>query len=170
MENRNVDSYDSAREKEWRGYQEILPTIKHWGTISRLIDGDMQAMYGDFMIVYLSGLVHVAELKVDATHYPNLFLETWSNEGLNPGWMRKLMDGSQKADLLLYYFLQPRGQLYRIWTKDLVAWAQKHLEKYPRRLQQKYKQMNKSYGRCVPIQVLEREAKLQIVQLMEERK
>lgn len=108
------------------------------------------------------------ELKAEAKHTGNLFLETWSNRnleraadhaerGCNPGWLVK-----QTADLLLYHFLDS-DTVYLISLFRLKQWSfgsgdsAGRIFSFPEVAQRKYDQLNDTRGRIVPIDVLTRE-------------
>ena len=128
----------------------------------------LQESVGDVIFNIKGGEVWSAEIKVEEDNkYGNFFLETWSNKNLadrssyidrgnNPGWIYKV-----KSRLLLYYFLS-QDDLYVFDLFRLKQWAFGHdpgnnsarLFQYPERSQGKRQQMNDTWGRCVPIEVL----------------
>jgi hypothetical protein len=108
------------------------------------------------------------EVKVEKENkFGNFFVEYWSNlSRFNPGWVLKL-----KTDILLYYFFDSK-ELYSISFNKLREWAfckpSKKIfnngREYVGRIydfelkpQKKYDQKNDTWGRCVPISIIEKE-------------
>lgn len=118
----------------------------------------LQAVWGDFDVLK-NNLRYGVELKVEQSDtYGNLFLETWSNRHWRTlGWLYKL-----RGDFLFYYFLQEKT-LYTIQTPALLDWCfgvndkPGQIYKYPERPQSKYSQKNDTWGRCVPLVILQKE-------------
>jgi len=104
-----------------------------------------------------NGNIHSIELKAETKEaHGNFFLETWSNMNFGrkkEGWMRTL-----NADFLFYYFIDV-DQLYSIKFERLWEWAwiKDRIKNYPLKPQDKYDQLNKTMGRCVPIEVIKKE-------------
>lgn len=117
----------------------------------------LQAVWGDFTVLK-NNIPQGIELKVEQSDkYGNLFLETWSNRQWRTlGWLYKL-----RGDYLFYYFLEEKT-LYTIQTPALLDWcfgageAQGQIYRFPERAQAKYSQKNDTWGRCVPIAVLQK--------------
>ena len=96
-----------------------------------------------------------------------LFLETWSNRNLEskashaelssrPGWLV-----TTRADVLLFYFLDA-GAVVAVPAFRLQRWAfgsgeQAGVYAWPEKRQGAHAQRNDTWGRCVPIEVVERE-------------
>jgi len=127
----------------------------------------LQARFGDVFAV-TQGQVQCIELKAEAENkYGNLFLEEWSNRHRwNPGWMQKL-----DADLLFYHFIED-DEVLILSFPDLREWALTATSKavpggrgrmfdYPAKEQTKRRQQNDTWGRCVPIKVIEEEVGLE---------
>lgn len=142
----------------------VVPAIAEAkGTLARMLQGS----FGDVLMNTGAETVWSVEIKVEQNWTGNLFLEAWSNRnledkashaerGCNPGWLL-----STGADLLMSYFLD---------TDDLVVVAMFRLKRWafgsedeggvyawPEKRQGRYAQRNDSWGRCVPVDVIERE-------------
>lgn len=145
----------------------------------------LQEVCGDLLYNDRSGRVWGVECKAEEKFTGNLFLETWSNRNLedrhshgargsNPGWLMKT-----SADLLFYHFLD-RDKLYVLNLFALKRWAFRErsanrseragrlrseglvgrIYDFPAREQSKRNQMNDTWGRCVPIGLLESELEI----------
>ena len=121
---------------------------------------ELQCRFGD-IIAQKNGNVICIELKAEQNNaHGNFFIEEWSN--LNPdadrwtlGWFYKL-----DSDFLFYHFID-NDELYIIDFRKLKRWALLSrspktrelgvLHDYPLKDQGKRKQLNVTWGRCVPI-------------------
>jgi hypothetical protein len=119
---------------------------------------DLQKTLGDACAM-MGGKTTWFELKAEETWTGNLFLETWSNRPVSPGWMF-----TSRADYLLYYFrTEPIARLYFFHMPTLQKWAFGEGDRsgaiyaYREVRQRKSKQRNDTTGRCVPINVLTRD-------------
>jgi hypothetical protein len=121
------------------------------GNLSELL----QRQCGDAVGNSQDGRVWGIEWKVEEENkYNNFFLETWSNLArFRLGWLYTL-----RTDILLYFFLKEL-ELYSIPFMKLKAWAfiKKRIYHFPEKLQSKTIQLNDTWGRCVPINVIEKE-------------
>lgn len=155
---------------EQRGMLILIPFIRlraHDGQFIIVNKGTssifLQRTVGDVLLNTSSSTMTSVEIKCeeDARH-GNFFFETWSNKNLNdknahasrgstPGWMLTL-----RCDWLMYYFVST-DDLYVMDFFKLKHWMFSHetgrpvADKYPERLQSKRRQMNDTWGRCVPI-------------------
>jgi hypothetical protein len=131
----------------------------------------LQESTGDAIVQMPNRTAYAVEIKIETENkYGNAFLETWSNKNLrnrdnharlgsNPGWMFKL-----KADLLFYYFLK-NDELFVFDFFKLKRWAfggaegneRGRIYDFPEKTQSKYTQLNDTWGRCVPFDVLRKE-------------
>jgi hypothetical protein len=142
----------------------------------------LQETCGDLLLNDRHGRLWGVECKAEESFTGNLFLEEWSNRnltdlashaerGCNPGWLYKV-----RADLIFYHFLD-RDALVVLNTFALKRWAfvatsKKRGERagriapeqltgrmwdFPIRPQGKYDQLNDTWGRTVPLHVLESE-------------
>lgn len=142
----------------------------------------LQETCGDLLLNDRHDRLWGVELKAEERWTGNLFLETWSNRNLedacshsdhggNPGWLYK-----SRSDLLFYHFLSADA-LYLVNLFELKRWAFRDLSKryinggagkwsgymngrvydFPETLQKKYEQRNDTWGRLVPLRVLDRE-------------
>lgn len=140
------------REQSDRGH--FVLTAK--GRLAR----DLQLRVGDAM-VNRDGDIFGVEFKIErADKHGNFFLETWSNRSrFNRGWLDHL-----DTDVLLYFFMED-GKLYSIPFQRLKKWAfgdsqrDGRIYDFPERKQSKYRQMNDTWGRCVPIKVVIQEVR-----------
>lgn len=116
---------------------------------------DLQKTAGDMLYNTDAETVVSVEVKAELENkHGNFFLETWSNrERLKSGWLVTL-----RADWLLYHFLE-NDELYVIPLAKLQRWAfhSGRIYTFPERKQSKYDQLNDTWGRCVPIDVVTRE-------------
>lgn len=161
-------------EKAHRG--RIVKTAK--GALARFL----QETIGDVVFNTDDETICCAEIKVEKKWTGNLFLETWSNRNLekkeshamrgsNPGWLAKT-----QADVLLYYFLDT-DDLIALPVFTLKRWAfvlsrrnghAGRIWDFEEKKQGKYDQLNDTWGRIVPVSVLEKEAnakRLSVLQL-----
>jgi hypothetical protein len=170
-----MDAFRDACEIEAESLRQLVPWIE-----SRAKDGhvvktakgrlskELQKRYGDLFAERKNGEVVAIEIKAEEYQgWGNLYLETWSNlSRYTPGWMFTL-----DADVLLYHFLGGENgqELYSIAFHDLRRWAFKVMNRmgtqgrmweYIGKEQKKRKQLNDTWGRCVPIDVLKAEAGL----------
>jgi len=119
---------------------------------------ELQKAIGDVIHTGLDGQLRSLELKAEEENkHGNFFLETWSNlSRLTPGWMI-----TSRSDLLLYHFLS-ENTLCVMNLPRLQDWAfrQRNIYEFNEKQQRKYNQMNDTWGRCVPIDIIERDVKL----------
>lgn len=119
---------------------------------------ELQRSVGDVLMNTDADTVLALEIKAEIENrHGRLFLETWSNRcRYTPGWMMTC-----NADWLLYYFVES-DELYKVRVDRLKAWAwhEGRIYEYPEKGQQKYTQLNDTWGRVVPITVLAREVGL----------
>lgn len=178
-----MTAFDSARLVEAKGMSTLAPFLveKAEGRLVILEKGPLaralQETLGDAIFQMPTGRAWSVEIKVEEDDaYGNLFLETWSNRNLeerqkhiergsNPGWMTHL-----RADLLLYYFLNP-DRLYALDLFRLQQWAfgsklsgvAGRIYAFPEKCQSKRMQMNDTWGRCVPLSVLAKEVGYKLI-------
>lgn len=144
------------------GLNDVLPLVEKSALNGRFVITDkgnlsvfLQKTVGDIIMNCNSGKTWAIEVKTEKEGKTNnFFLEMWSNrERYTVGWMFTL-----NADFLWYYILDAKT-LYSIQFELLRAWAFKKgkIYLYPEKSQKKYEQLNDSWGRCVPISVVERE-------------
>ena len=137
------------------------------GTLARYL----QETVGDMMMNTPDGRLWTVEFKAELENlHGNFFFETWSNRNLedrashaqrgsNVGWLAKL-----RADLLFYHFIDD-DDLYIFDFFKLKRWAfgaggrPGRLYDFKEKLQSKYTQLNDTWGRCAPIDVVLRELK-----------
>ena len=118
------------------------------------------------MIVKKGKSIYFIDLKTEnEDKYGNLFLETWSNKKRNtPGWFPP--DVGVKADFVYYIFLKQKI-LYILDLPKLRKWAfeEGNIRRYPEKMQNKYDQLNDTWGRCVKIVDLINEGLCVVVKL-----
>lgn len=159
-----MNSFKSCQEIEKRALPDLIPFLMRYCYEGRFVLTDkgalskeIQKMAGDALLNGSEGTLWTVDWKVEEENkYGNFFLETWSNlrHGFyTVGWMFTL-----QTDRLLYYFLKEK-MLYSIPFLRLKTWAfvDRQIYKYPELLQGKHVQLNKTYGRCVPIEVIRKE-------------
>ena len=170
-----MNSFDKARLVEERAMAMIVPWLELQSYRGRLVVTEkgllsefIQATCGDLLFNTDPKTVRCIEIKAEQSEYThNLFLETWSNRvvGGKLGWMFTL-----KCDLIGFFFLDTR-QLYVFQFPQLWRWCFElgRIYSYPEKPQRKYAQLNKTHGRCVPIDDLRRDLNSRVIQLPEER-
>lgn len=182
-----MNPYDNARKVEARSMALLAPFLEDTDgryvlTDKGVLSSFLQETCGDLLYNDRGGKVWGVECKAEERFTGNLFLETWSNRNLedrrdhathgsNPGWLAKT-----RADLLFYHFLEA-DRLYVLNLFALKRWAfraasEKRSERagrvrpermvgrlydFPVREQKKRTQRNDTWGRLVPIGVLEAE-------------
>lgn len=118
----------------------------------------LQKYAGDIIVPKMhSG--RFVELKAEQNNkWGNFFCEMWSNRScFTVGWML-----TTQAHYLWYYFID-EDELYRVEMEALRRWAfgvgagAGRIWGYPEKPQSKYKQLNDTWGRCVPIADLAKE-------------
>lgn len=128
---------------------------------------ELQEQFGDVLMNSDDETIHAIEIKIEARWTGRLFLETWSNRNLErrashaergskPGWLV-----TQRADILMYYFLDT-DILLALPLFRLQQWAfgagsdAGFIYRYPELRQGKYDQLNDTWGRCVPVDSIEK--------------
>jgi hypothetical protein len=110
-----------------------------------------QRINGDFYLTKPNGTIISVEVKTESDDvHNNLFLEEWSNKSYQKvGYMRY-----SQALILAYFFFYSR-RLFFINLRKLQTWCylEKNVFNYPMKPQGKNKQLNDSWGYCVPIEV-----------------
>lgn len=155
-----MNAYIEAGLIETRAMEDIIPFLKTTSLNGQYVltnkgnlAKELQKTIGDAALNAKDGKIYCLEIKAEVENkYGNFFLETWSNrKWFNPGWMYTL-----RTDILLYYFCKEKD-LYTIDFNKLKAWAfiDGNIYKYPEKSQSKYTQLNDTWGRCVPISVIE---------------
>jgi hypothetical protein len=165
-----VSSFPQTQKLALRGLADIIPFIRSRATEGQFVLTDkgalselLQRTAGDALLNHASKVWGV-ELKTEEENkYGNFFLETWSNRkfGMQTfGWLYTL-----RSDILLYYFLDS-GELFSVKFNDLWEWAFcrrgeggqcGRVYQFPEKPQGKHQQLNETWGRCVPIEVIGRE-------------
>lgn len=182
-----MSSFEESRKVEARSLALLGPFLNETGGRFVLADKGKLARFlqetcGDLFLNDRIGRLWGVELKAEGRWTGNLFLETWSNRNLervedhaargsNPGWLLKT-----RADLLFYHFLDA-DRLVVLNTFALQRWAFRRasakrseqasripagelagrLYDFPERRQNKYEQLNDTWGRLVPVSVLHEE-------------
>lgn len=160
-----MDAFRDAQKLEERSMVILRPFIQQraWNgqyvtTSKGALARELQKSVGDFLYNGDAETVYGVEVKVEQNNrHGNFFLETWSNRSrFTLGWMYTL-----NTDLLLYHFLED-DLLYKIPFRKLRVWSfhKGRIYDFPEREQAKRAQMNDTWGRCVPIDVVSRELPL----------
>lgn len=148
-----------------KGIQDLLPLLNTAAFQGRFVITDkgnisefLQKTVGDIIFNCSNQQVWSIEVKTELENkHDNFYLETWSNlSRLTPGWMITLI-----ADFLWYYFQDTRV-LYSIQLPKLQEWAFREaapkgpgrIYEYPEKQQKKTRQINDTWGRCVPIHII----------------
>lgn len=169
-------AWHSCCEIEAGGIKDIIEFIRSNSANGQFVVTDkgnlskeLQETVGDVLCNCNNQKIWGIELKTETENkHGNLFLEYWSNlSRYNPGWMLKL-----QTDLLFYYFLKEK-ELLIINFRKLKEWAFKfdgkngkgRIYDFPLKKQGRYEQLNDTWGRCVPIQVIEYEIGLKRINL-----
>lgn len=161
-----MNAFHDAQKVEMRSMKILRPFIQQRAfngqfvlTSKGPLAKELQCTVGDALYNADPDTVYSVEVKAEEENkYGNLFLETWSNlSRFKPGWMVTL-----QADLLLYHFLQS-DELFVIEYQKLKSWAfrERRIYSFPERAQSKRAQLNDTWGRCVPIETIEKEVGLQ---------
>lgn len=178
-----MTAFNATRNVEARGMQLLLPYIQELSNGRYVVTNKgplaryLQLSVGDVVYNDTREVMWAAEIKVEETRRPNLFLEIWSNRNLNergrhaqygsnPGWLYH-----SRADWLFYYFLDT-DDLFVIDLFALQRWAfgfvhtdgrefdpQLFSEEFRQAGQRKYVQRNETIGRLVPIDLLQKKLK-----------
>jgi hypothetical protein len=133
--------------------------ITHKGPLAKLL----QEQCGDVLMNDAAGSLWAIECKAERENaHGNFFFESWSNKSqFNPGWLWKI-----QADLLLYHFLNDerqddKNEVYVMRLDELRAWAFEtestgrwRITRWKEKRQDKYEQLNDTWGFCVPIQAV----------------
>lgn len=132
--------------------------VTHKGKLARML----QEQAGDVMFNTSSGTLWTIECKAELLNaHGNFFFESWSNKRqFNPGWLWKV-----QADYLLYHFLNDedgyeQDEVYVINLFDLRTWlfetvnGRWRITRWPEKRQDKYEQLNDTWGYCVPIEAV----------------
>lgn len=173
------DSFNECRDTEAASLALVVPVIESLFCDGPLVMFDnfhnrdtelsVQRLCGDAVAVSRkSGKKVTLEFKAESkSDTGNLFIETWSNlSQKNPGWLIKC-----KADYLVYHIIANRVA-YVIDMRRLERWALgigrvepldgmrspgNIYERSVERRQNKKRQANDTWGRCVPIATLKSE-------------
>lgn len=159
-----MESYDICRKIEAESRRLLTPAMHemfnsfHWYPKSAGIE--FEKKNGDASGVYIrtkerSTIEHKCEQK---NKYGNFFLETWSNKSLRrDGWL-----WTSLASMLIYHFIDDdiayllRFDALRNWATADVHGVSR-LKTFPEKKQAKYIQENDTWGRTVPIRIIEQE-------------
>lgn len=168
-----MNSFIECQKIEVKGYELVKPYLqKHFDEFVYVNTEErnelilaFQQNFGD-LIVKKDKAIYFIDIKTEnEDKYGNLFLETWSNKKRNtPGWV--VPEVGVKADFVYYIFLKQRI-LYILDLPKLRKWgfSDKNMERYPEKMQNKYDQLNDTWGRCVKINDLIRELQCPVIQL-----
>jgi len=153
----NMNAFAKAQEVETLAMRELMPwlTLK-FSPVETCDNEFLQRTLGDFTITQNTQRRSV-ELKAEQRFTGNLFLEVWSNRPARTlGWLY-----TSRADILAYYFCD-RRDLYVFSLPALQDWAfgvgagNGAIYQFAERHQNKYNQLNYTFGRIVPIEEIKR--------------
>lgn len=154
-----MNSYKYCQKVEEMGYELVKPYLREnfdeWVYVNTIERNELilafQQNFGD-LIVKKDKSIYFIDLKTEnEDKYGNLFLETWSNKKRNTaGWFSPEL--GVKADFVYYIFLQQKI-LYILDLPKLRKWAfeEGNIQRYPEKMQNKFDQLNDTWGRCVRI-------------------
>lgn len=136
-------TFKTCQNTEQKSLKQLLPTIeRRFDHIEPITTKLAQEYLGDYLAVK-NNKAYILEFKAEEKHTGNLFIEIWSNEGVNLGWFRKC-----RADYIIYHFLD-NGKAYLInmaeFKKELIEPNHKQVK------QNKHNQPNISVGLLVPV-------------------
>jgi hypothetical protein len=162
-----MNSFIECQKIEVRGYEMLKPYLQRTFDEYVYVNTEerselmlaFQQNFGDLIAKKGKGLYFIDIKTENEDRYGNLFLETWSNKKRGtPGWFMPAEEGGVKADFVYYVFLKQRT-LYILELGRLRNWAfkGKNLDHYPEKMQNKYDQLNDTWGRCVKIEDLLKE-------------
>ena len=146
-----MSSFEDACAIESLGMQDLTPFFNGLGEWKAL-----SVPFGPDGELWVGGRSYHVEVKVERVWTGNLYLETWSDYLVRPGWLVTL-----EADALAYYFLD-RKQVYTASMRKLRNWARVNLSDYREVDQKAYEQANRTRGVIVPIEVLQDEVGLKV--------
>jgi hypothetical protein len=168
-----MNSFKYCQKIEEAGYELVKPYLRRnfdeWVYVNTVERNELilafQQNFGD-LIVKKDKSIYFIDLKTEnEDKYGNFFLETWSNKKRNtPGWFPP--EVGVKADFVYYLFLRQKI-LYILDLPKLRKWAfeEDNLKRYPEKMQNKYDQLNDTWGRCVRIDDLINEGLCVVVNL-----
>ena len=148
-----MNAFDESRQVEKSGMPLAIPMINRllkpgW---TNLNSGDVYALqsYGDVLGQHRRhGSVVGIEIKSDGHTSLNIFIETESDAGNRPGWIR-----TSKADFLIYQKLK-HGKQFLFSMPRLQWWFERNSHLYDE-VDVQADQKNRTRGCCVPMSVLE---------------
>lgn len=160
-----MNGYEKAIQVEKEAMPELLEFLGQQSDNGRFVltakgrlSRELQKTYGDALMNTPDGSLWAVEFKVERRFTGNFFIETWSNRSrFTRGWLDHL-----NTNVLLYYFLDV-GRLYSIDFPKLKRWAFGHAEGAGRLYsfrevkQKRHDQINDTWGRVVPVAVVEAE-------------
>ena len=152
-----MTAFDVASRVEAEAMLDLLPYAQSLSVQLIETKGQLfvQKHYGDFIARSKRGGVKLVEVKAERENiHGNLFIEHWSNRSRSTlGWMH-----TSEADQLWYYFVKSR-ELYFVEFDVLRNWGIKdgNLFDCQSKRQNKYDQLNDTWGWCVPITRLKSE-------------
>jgi len=158
-----MNTIDLCRLVEEQGMQAIAPLLRSLsdhGQFTVINKGPLvpilQATIGDVTLNHQERFYSIEVKTEQHDDYGNFFFETWSNKNFSRrklGWMLTLI-----ADVFWYYFLDC-DCLYSINLRRLWEWAfiENRIYDFEEKEQAKHRQLNRTFGRCVPISVIKAE-------------
>ncbi len=168
-----MNSFKECQKIEILGYELIKPYLKTQFDEFVYVNTEernelvltFQQNFGDLIAKKGKALYFIDIKTENEDKYGNFFLETWSNKKRNtPGWF--IPDRGVKADFVYYIFLKQKT-LYVLDLPKVRKWAfdGKNIERYPEKMQNKYDQLNDTWGRCVKINDLIRDLQCPVIKL-----
>jgi hypothetical protein len=148
-----MNAFTTASLVEQRGLAILLPYLEERafkgrivstarGTLARTLQQD----FGDYLMNTDDRTVWAVEVKIEQAWTGNLFLETWSNRNLES----KASHAEHGSDLVTL-------PVFRLKQWAFGSGEEGGIYRFPEKRQGRYMQANDSWGRCVPVDVLEQE-------------
>lgn len=139
-------SFKTCCQTELEGRETLIRFANSRGIEVLLTDGNrnIQKVYGDAVMIK-DGVCKLVEFKIERKYTGKLFVEEWSNFGINPGWLRTC-----KADYIWYYFMDV--DLLYITTPAHCRKLVEGEHNFPMKQQKKHEQLNDARGYCIPVE------------------
>lgn len=149
-----MTTFTDSLKTEERGWLVLKPWLEAWssGAPLRKLEGAEEQKRGDFVVTTKTGVELSVDLKIVEQSYDRFFFETWSNKQVfTEGWL-----WTSQADRIVWLYLSS-GDLFVLDLPALRLWAAGSIEAYDEVQQTKCEQLNDSWGRLVPRDIVRAE-------------